>query len=275
MGPQLILIEVSLTFDEMDEPYNMSIKLSIALTTFLKLLKMSGAGWFISSFNGNVAKTVCLKHVQGLNDNDLSSWFSLVSCVRDHFWCHCLFKVFGHLTPFFFDPQELWGIAVWAGGSATDVNPFPGHLLSAADLWQLPKCDPFHLTPLPLSNGTLWGREVADRSSAPELRDENHSSPVTQCVSWEALSTSDHCKWNYLLWESSLGTVVCSGAPGGASFGFPGDVVHRSLRAWESWTSVCVFQHLRCTCPGDRACADTIQQCVQKNTWKTGFCFLN
>lgn len=121
----------------------------------------------------------------------------------------------------FFDPQELWGIAVWAGGSATDVNSFPGHLLSAADLWQLPKCDPFHLTPLPLSNGTLWGREVADRSSAPELRDENHSSPVTQCVSWEALSTSDHCKWNYLLWESSLGTVVCSGAPGGASLGFP------------------------------------------------------
>jgi hypothetical protein len=44
MGPQLILIEVSLTFDEMDEPYNMSIKLSITLTTFLKLLKVSRAG---------------------------------------------------------------------------------------------------------------------------------------------------------------------------------------------------------------------------------------
>ena len=44
MGPQLIFIEVSLRFDEMDEPYNMSIKLSITLTTFLKLLKMSRAG---------------------------------------------------------------------------------------------------------------------------------------------------------------------------------------------------------------------------------------
>lgn len=38
---QLMFIEVSLRFDEMDEPYNMSIKLSITLTTFLKLLKMS------------------------------------------------------------------------------------------------------------------------------------------------------------------------------------------------------------------------------------------
>lgn len=44
MGPQLMLIEVSLTFDEMDEPYNMSIKLSITLTTFLKLLKVSRVG---------------------------------------------------------------------------------------------------------------------------------------------------------------------------------------------------------------------------------------
>lgn len=44
MGPQLIFIEVSLRFDEMDESYNMSIKLSITLTTFLKLLKMSRAG---------------------------------------------------------------------------------------------------------------------------------------------------------------------------------------------------------------------------------------
>lgn len=44
MGPRLIFIEVSLRFDEMDESYNMSIKLSITLTTFLKLLKMSRAG---------------------------------------------------------------------------------------------------------------------------------------------------------------------------------------------------------------------------------------
>lgn len=43
MGPRLIFIEVSLRFDEMDESYNMSIKLSITLTTFLKLLKMSRA----------------------------------------------------------------------------------------------------------------------------------------------------------------------------------------------------------------------------------------
>lgn len=178
MGPQLILIEVSLTFDEMDEPYNMSIKLSIALTTFLKLLKMSGARWFISSFYGNIAKTVCLKHVQGLNDNDLSSWFSLVSSVRDHFWCHCLFKVFGHLTPFFLTPKSF-GRLLFELEAQRLMIYISSHLLSAADLWQLPKCDPFHLTPLPLSNGTLWGRRVADLSSDPELRDENHSSPLT------------------------------------------------------------------------------------------------
>lgn len=44
MGFRLIFIEVLLRFDEMDELYNMLIKLSIILIIFLKLLKMLRVG---------------------------------------------------------------------------------------------------------------------------------------------------------------------------------------------------------------------------------------
>lgn len=76
-----MFIEVSLRFDEMDEPYNMSIKLSITLTTFLKLLKMSRVVWFIFSFYGNIAKMGCID-IQGLNDCDLSFWLYFEFSVR-------------------------------------------------------------------------------------------------------------------------------------------------------------------------------------------------
>ena len=48
MGPRLIFIEVSLRFDEMDEPCTISIKLSITVITFLELLTLGSMETILS-----------------------------------------------------------------------------------------------------------------------------------------------------------------------------------------------------------------------------------